>query len=428
MVARTILPARRVRGAVNLPGDKSISHRGLVLGALAQGRSRLRHRGPGEDQESMVRCLGRLGVEVQGDGSDTYVDGLGLRGLREPGGDLDCGNSGNTMRFLTGALSATPGLNARLVGDASLSRRPMQRVATPLAILGADVRPANGGTAPIDVSGRRLRGASVTLEVPSAQVKTAVLLAAIQADGVTALAERLLTRDHTERLLRLLGVDVRAGTAITVVPPPRIDAFDLEIPGDPSAAAFFTVLATIHPDAELDLPAVCLNPTRTGFLEVLARMGARVEVHNQRQQAGELVADLHVTSARLTAVDVAAWEIPTLVDEVPILAVAASAATGVTRMRGLAELRHKEVDRIAAVQAQLRALGAVATIEGDDLLVEGPTPLVGAAVDSLGDHRMAMALAIAAVCAVGETRLGSASAVAVSYPAFFAQLEAVTRT
>ena len=426
MGALSLIAPRRVRGVVDVPGDKSISHRGLILAGLAAGRCVLRHRGPGEDQESMVRCLRQLGVEIHDVADTTLVAGVGLRGLAQSSTDLNCGNSGNTMRFLCGALAATPGVRSRLVGDASLSRRPMARVATPLAVLGADVRTAGGGTAPVDIAGARLRGGSVRIEVPSAQVKTAVLLAALQADGLTAVSEPVLTRDHTERMLRLLGVDIRADKAITLQPPARIDPFDLTVPGDPSSAAFFAVLAAIHPDAELTIRGVCLNPTRTGFLEVLARMGADVRVENQGHQAGELVGDLVVRSSGLEGAVIAAWEVPSMIDEVPILAVAATAAAGATRFCGLAELRHKEVDRLAAVEAQLRTLGASVSVEGDDLLVQGRTELSGAAVSSLGDHRMAMALAVAASCAVGETDLHDAAAAAVSYPGFFAQLEAVS--
>lgn len=374
----------------------------------------------------MVRCLGLLGVRVE-DGADrTTITGVGLRGLGQPPGDLDCGNSGNTIRFLTGALAATPGVKVRLIGDRSLSRRPMRRVAAPLQGLGAEIQTSAAGTAPIEISGRRLRGGSVKIEVPSAQVKTAILVAALQADGVTAVSEGTLTRDHTERLLRMLGVDIRVGAAITLQPPARLDAFDLTVPGDPSAAAFFAVLAAVHPDAQLTIRGVCLNPTRTGFLEVMGRMNATIRVENQRQEAGELVGDLVVSSSSLRGVEVPGWEIPSLVDEVPILAVAATAASGPTRFQGLAELRHKEVDRVAAVREQLGALGAAVTVEGDDMVVAGGTPLTGACVSSLGDHRMAMALAVAASCAAGETELQEAAAARVSYPGFFEQLAAVS--
>ena len=416
----------RIRGEIVVPGDKSISHRALILAALAEGRSRITHRAPGEDQESMVRCLRALGVQVEAAAETAEVVGVGLRGLVTPPADLDCGNSGNTMRFLMGALAGTVGLNARLVGDASLSRRPMERVATPLAVLGAMVRVAPGGVPPVEVSGQRLRGGMVRIEVPSAQVKTAVLLAAIQADGVTAISERALTRDHTERLLRQFGVDVRVGEAITVQPPPRIKAFDLAVPGDPSSAAFWAVLAAVHPDADLRLREVCLNPTRTGFLDVLLRMGADIRVEGQRQVGGEMVGDLHVRSGRLSGVIVDKWEIPSMIDELPILALAAAAASGTSRFEGVAELRHKEVDRLAAIERQLGVLGATLAVDGDDLVIEGPSPLRGALASSEGDHRIAMTVAVAACVARGETTLDDSDAVAVSYPGFFEQLQALS--
>jgi 3-phosphoshikimate 1-carboxyvinyltransferase len=417
-----VLPARRIRGEVTVPGDKSISHRALVLAALAHGRSTIRHRAPGDDQQSMVRCLRLLGVEVSGDLTGTSVIGVGLRGLRSPSGDLDCGNSGATMRFLTGALAATPDVEARLTGDASLSRRPMRRVADPLNRLGAHVRTAPGGTAPLEVEGEHLHGGVIRLDVASAQVKTAVLLAGLQAVGVTALTEPAQTRDHTERLLAGLGVDVSIGQAITLLPPRRLEPFELDVPGDPSSAAFWAVLGACHPDAELTIRGVCLNPTRIGFLEVLGRMGADVGVENPRPQAGELVGDVVVRSAQLHSTEVAAEEIPTLVDEVPVLALAAALARGGTRFRGLAELRHKEVDRVEAIAAQLGRLGAAVAVEGDDLIVEGPSGLRGATVSAGGDHRMAMTLAMAAQVAGGETRIEGAEVAAISYPSFFEEL------
>jgi 3-phosphoshikimate 1-carboxyvinyltransferase len=413
----------RLRGEVTVPGDKSISHRALVLAALAEGTSTLQHRARGADQESMAACLRQLGVEIKDVNSATRVVGVGLRGLLPPQADLECGNSGATMRFLAGALAATPGLEARLVGDASLSRRPMARVARPLALLGADVRTAAGGTAPLEVTGSRLRGGSIEIDVPSAQVKTAVLLAALQADGVTALREPVRTRDHTEMLLRRLGVDLEVGEVITLQPPSRIEAFELAVPGDPSSAAFWAVLAACHPDAELIIRGVCLNPTRIGFLEVLSRMGADVGVENPRPLGGELVGDLVIRSSALHGTEVTAAEIPSLVDEVPVLALAAAVAAGETRFRGLAELRHKEVDRVEAIASQLGLLGAGLAVQGDDLVVEGPTRLRGGAVSALGDHRMAMTLVLAGTLASGETQVEGAGVAAVSYPDFFIELD-----
>jgi 3-phosphoshikimate 1-carboxyvinyltransferase len=413
----------RLRGEVTVPGDKSISHRALVLAALAEGTSTLQHRARGADQESMAACLRQLGVEIKDVNSATRVVGVGLRGLLPPQADLECGNSGATMRFLAGALAATPGLEARLVGDASLSRRPMARVARPLALLGADVRTAAGGTAPLEVTGSRLRGGSIEIDVPSAQVKTAVLLAALQADGVTALREPVRTRDHTEMLLRRLGVDLEVGEVITLQPPSRIEAFELAVPGDPSSAAFWAVVAACHPDAELIIRGVCLNPTRIGFLEVLSRMGADVGVENPRPLGGELVGDLVIRSSALHGTEVTAAEIPSLVDEVPVLALAAAVAAGETRFRGLAELRHKEVDRVEAIASQLGLLGAGLAVQGDDLVVEGPTRLRGGAVSALGDHRMAMTLVLAGTLASGETQVEGAGVAAVSYPDFFIELD-----
>jgi 3-phosphoshikimate 1-carboxyvinyltransferase len=426
VAARVISPARRVRGEVAVPGDKSISHRALVLAALAEGLSTIRGRAGGADQDSMVECLRQLGVEIANRGDSAVVRGVGLRGLRAPRGDLDCGNSGATMRFLAGALSATPDVRARLVGDASLSARPMARVATPLAILGAAVRTSPGGTPPLEVFGERLRGAVVATEVPSAQVKTALLLAALQAEGVTAVIEPARTRDHTERLLRRLGVDVRVGEAITLNPPARMVGFELDVPGDPSAAGFWAILGCVHPDAEVVVRDVCLNPTRTGFLEVLRRMGADITVGGEQEESGEPVGDLLCRSGPLSATEVHPWEIPSLVDEVPVLALAASQASGTTRFHGLGELRHKEVDRVAAVARQLGALGADVVVDGDDLLVTGPVQLVGAPVSSLGDHRMAMTLALAGLMATGATPLDDAEAARVSYPAFFDELTQLT--
>jgi 3-phosphoshikimate 1-carboxyvinyltransferase len=407
---------------VTVPGDKSISHRALLLAALATGTSTIRGRAVGEDQESMVRCLVQMGVQIEDRETGTMVTGVGLRGLRPPSSDLDCGNSGATMRFLAGAIAATPGVRARLIGDESLSRRPMARVATPLVALGGLVATAPGGTAPLTIAGEHLFGGAITLDVPSAQVKTAVLLAALQAVGVSAVTEAAPTRDHTERLLVSLGVDVQVGAAITLLPPRQLDAFELDVPGDPSSAAFWAVLAACHPDADLAIRGVCLNPTRTGFLEVLSRMGADIGVENPKPQGGELVGDLVIRSAPLRATEVSAAEVPALVDEVPVLALAAAVAAGRSRFRGLGELRHKEVDRLEAIASQLGRLGVAVSIDGDDLLVEGPTALRGAAVLSLGDHRMAMTLAVAAMLAEGDTRIDDPGAAAVSYPSFFTEL------
>ncbi|MFY9614501.1 MAG: 3-phosphoshikimate 1-carboxyvinyltransferase [Candidatus Dormiibacterota bacterium] len=419
------LPAARLRGEIVVPGDKSISHRALVLAAMAQGRSRVEGRARGADQESMVGGLAALGVEIEDDGDVTNVHGVGLRGLATAAADIDCGNSGATMRFLAGAISGIEGAGANLVGDASLSLRPMDRVAEPLRRMGADVETGVDGRPPVRVTGRQLHGAVHHVDVASAQVKTAILLAALNADGETTITAPP-SRDHTERLLGRLGVDIETGGTIRVLPPTALPAFEITVPGDPSSAAFWVVLAAAHPDAEVIVHNVCLNPTRAGFLAVLGRMGARIEMFDTRDVAGEAVADILVRSAALRGTDVEAGEIPSLVDEVPVLAVAAAMAEGETRFRGVGELRVKETNRLAAIAEQLGRLGIEAKVEADDLLVSGAGRLHGGELSSSGDHRMAMSLAVAASLADGPSRLAGAVAADVSYPDFYAELRSLS--
>jgi 3-phosphoshikimate 1-carboxyvinyltransferase len=417
----------RIRGTVVVPGDKSISHRALLLAGMAEGVSTIRGRAPGEDQESMVRCLRALGVEVTDrDGGVTEVKGVGLRGFHSPAGDLDCGNSGATMRFLAGAIAGMPGVDARLVGDASLSRRPMERVAARLRAMGAEIETAPGGTAPLTVHGRPLTGGSHDLDVPSAQVKTAILLAGLNATGRTVVREPWWSRDHTERMLERVGVKIHFHEECWIEPPERIPAFQVTIPGDPSSAAFWAVLAGVHPDAELALAGVGVNPARNGYSRVLSRMGARIDVRNVRDLDGEPVADLVFRSSPLRATDIAPEEVPALVDEVPVLAVAAASAEGESHFRGLGELRVKEVDRLTAVAEELEKLGARLAVLEADLYIGGGGGLAGAEVASRGDHRMAMALAVAASVADGETVIQDAGAAAVSYPGFFEELARVS--
>ncbi len=420
-----LTPAARVRGEVTVPGDKSISHRALLLAAMAEGRSRIVGRAPGADQDSMVTGLRALGVSVEDEAGGTSVAGVGLLGLRAPADEIDCGNSGATMRFLIGAVSGIDDVSVALVGDESLSRRPMGRLAAPLRRMGAEIDTAAGGLPPVLVAGHRLHGAEHTLNVASAQVKTGILLAALNADGATAITAPP-SRDHTERMLSRLGVNIETGDTIRVLPPGRLPAFEMTVPGDPSSAAFWAVLAAAHPDAEVVIRNVCLNPTRAGFLAVLGRMGAVVEMFDTREVAGEAVADILVRSTALHATEVTAGEVPSLVDEVPVLAIAAGVADGETVFRGLGELRVKEVDRLAAIAEQLGRLGVDAAVEGDDLRVAGAGHLSAANLSSSGDHRMAMSLAIAAALAEGPSQLTGAAAADVSYPDFYAELSALS--
>jgi 3-phosphoshikimate 1-carboxyvinyltransferase len=424
--ARPVPPAARIRGRVAVPGDKSISHRALVLAAIADGGSTIRGRAGGEDQDSMVACLRALGVSVEDAGERTMVSGVGLLGLRSPKADLDCGNSGATMRFLTGLLAGVPGVEARLVGDASLSRRPMARVAEPLRRMGADVGTSPSGLPPISVGGRQLRGADHHLATGSAQVKTAILLAGLNADGQTFIVGRDTGRDHTERMLRELGVDIEWGDAIRLRPPAAIPGFEMEVPGDPSAAAFWLVLAAAHPDASVEVTGVDINPTRSAFIAVLRRMGAEIEVSDEGAAAGEPTATLSARSSQLRATEIEAEEVSAMVDEIPILAVAAACAEGSSVFRGLGELRLKETDRLEAVATQLRLMGMTVAVEGDDLHITGRRGLRGARVFSHGDHRIAMSLAVAASLAVGDSEIEGAEAVSVSYPRFFEVLDRLT--
>jgi 3-phosphoshikimate 1-carboxyvinyltransferase len=424
-------PAGRVAGEVTVPGDKSISHRALILGVLARGRSFLGNLSPAADVASTAACLGACGAWVRRFAEDRVVldgDGVG-RSLRSPEQVLDCGNSGTTMRLLSGVLAGHP-VEATLDGDASLRRRPMRRVAVPLERMGAGVQPTPEGTAPIRVRGRHpLRAIEYELPVASAQLKSAVLLAGLSADGLTTVVEPASTRDHTERLLRLCGVEVESCAGrVTVVPAP-LQPFGLRIPGDLSSAAFLLALAASRPGWWVRCPGVTLNPGRTGILDVLEEMGAAVAVEALSPAGGvEPVGAVEVHGAPLRAVTVGGAVVPRVIDELPVLAVLATQAEGTTEIRDAAELRAKESDRIAAVAAGLRALGAECEEASDGLAIQGPVRLHPAILDSQGDHRLAMAWAVAGCLASGDglTTIRGAGCVGVSYPRFFDDLARVT--
>ena len=409
----------RLRGEVRVPGDKSVSHRALILGALAEGTTEVEGLAPGADVRSTASCLRALGAELTLDGSSAKVAGAGAVGLPGALDDLDAGNSGTTMRLLAGVAAAHP-FETRFRGDESLSRRPMKRVAEPLRLMGARVELSETGTAPMLVSGGGLRGLEYRLPVPSAQVKSAVLLAGLRAKGDTTVVESAATRDHTERMLAAFGAPVRrSGLATTVTGGTTLRAAKVSVPGDPSSAAFWAVAAALAPGSELVILGSLANPTRAGYLSVLARMGASVRRVPRGAQGGEDVEDLVVKSSALHGVQVAASEAPSLIDEVPILALAAARARGDSRFRGLGELRHKESDRLAGVADLLSLFGAKARVDGDDLVVEGGATLRPAAVDSRGDHRLAMTAFVAGFLAGGETTVAGAACAEISYPSFY---------
>lgn len=419
-----------LRGTVTVPGDKSISHRALLFGAIAEGSTRIEGLLPAEDPLSTAACLRAMGVAVSPieAGQPVIVEGVGLDGFREPEDVLDCGNSGTTMRLMLGLLAGRAGRHFVLNGDASLRRRPMRRVGGPLAEMGATIAGRDGGNlAPLAIQGRRLQGATLRTPVASAQVKSAILLAGLTADGPTTVIEPVQSRDHSERMLRAFGAELVVGgpghTEVTVTPGAVLRGQDVIVPGDISSAAFWLVAGAITPGAQLTVQNVGLNPSRTGILEVLEQMGARLTVLNARDVAGEPVGDLQVSHGPLQAFTIGEELIPRLVDEIPVLAVAACCAEGVSRVSGAAELRVKETDRLAVMARQLGAMGARIEEHADGLTIQGQTALHGAEVDSETDHRVAMSLAVAALIASGSTRLHRPEAAAVSYPTFWDDLE-----
>jgi 3-phosphoshikimate 1-carboxyvinyltransferase len=421
-------PATSVRGDLAAPGDKSISHRALLLGAIADGESSLSGLGLGEDTLATARAVEQLGAEVEREGDSARVGGVGLRGLRAPSGPVDCANAGTLMRLLAGILAGQQG-RFELVGDESLSRRPLERIAEPLTQMGAQVETTDGH-APLVIEGaERLEPIRYELPVASAQVKSCVLLAGLYAsDGPTVVVEPVQTRDHTERLLEGAGVRVRRKTGEAGVwPAERLAPLTLEIPGDFSSAAPFLAAATLLPGSALRLHGVGLNPTRTGFLAVLERMGARVAVFNRRSAGGEPVADLEVASADLVATAVRPEEVPLLVDELPLFALVAGMAHGVSVVSGAAELRVKESDRIETVKNALRPLGIRIETRNDGFRVRGvpSRPKGGGVVDAAGDHRIAMLAAVAGLVSREGVRIEGAESVGVSFPDFFAMLDSI---
>jgi 3-phosphoshikimate 1-carboxyvinyltransferase len=426
----TIEPVARLVGHIAVPGDKSISHRAVLIAALCDGETSIHGFGRSADTEATVGAVRALGVDVDEVDVDTLrVRGAGLRGLRAPGRPIDCANAGTLVRLLTGMLAGQAGQEFELVGDDSLSARPMRRIAEPLALMGAGVETA-GGTLPLVIHGRQLQGITYELPVASAQVKSCILLAGLLAGSATTVVEPVPTRDHTELMLAAAGAGVtRRPQSVTVQPATRLELGDLEVPGDFSSAAPFVVAATLVPGSELHVHGVNLNPRRTGLLDVLERMGAHVHVYNRRRIGGEPAGDLEVRAAELVATQVGAGEVPLAIDELPLFALAASYARGDSVLRGAAELRAKETDRIDAVVDGLRALGAHITGTRDGFRVRGvPTRLRGGTISSRGDHRIAMVGAIAGTASREGVRVEDADAVGVSFPDFFellSQLEEV---
>ncbi|HEY5013579.1 MAG TPA: 3-phosphoshikimate 1-carboxyvinyltransferase [Acidimicrobiia bacterium] len=414
--------ARPLRGRLRVPGDKSISHRALLFAALADGRSTITGLATGDDVASTRRSLEQLGLRIKGSAEQLTVTANGVAGFREPEGVIDCGNSGTTMRVLTGVLAGRAFLSV-LDGDASLRRRPMARVVEPLRAMGASIDArADGTLAPLVVRGGDLTGCRHAPSVASAQVKSALVMAGLQSSGATEIVEPIASRDHTERMLAALGAPVTVGADGTVrVTSGAPSAFELAVPGDPSSAAFFVVAACITAGSEIVLENIALNPSRIAFVEVLRRMGADIEIEEREVRIGEPVGDITVRAAELHGTTIAGDEMPSVQDEIPVLAVAAAFAEGVTDIRDAAELRVKESDRIGTVQQELGQLGIAVESRPDGLLIRGGRPQ-SALLKSHGDHRIAMAAAVAGHAIEGDSTVRGWSAVDVSYPDFLADL------
>jgi 3-phosphoshikimate 1-carboxyvinyltransferase len=423
-----IEPATALRGHIAVPGDKSISHRAVLLGAIGEGETSVRGFGRSGDTEATIAAVRALGVTVDEDDVDSLrIQGVGLRGLLEPDAPIDCGNSGTTLRLLAGILAGQKG-RFELTGDESLRRRPVDRIAVPLAEMGARVETA-GGKPPLVIEGGDLRGIRYELPVASAQVKSCVLLAGLYAAGQTTVVEPLPTRDHTELMLEAAGVRVTSKQRrVSIGPAEHLRLGGVDVPGDFSAAAPFIVAATLLPGSELTIHDIGLNPRRTGLLDVLARMGARITVFNRHKSAGEPVGDIDVRAAELTATTVTAEEVPRMVDELPLFALAAGSAHGESRVEGAQELRVKETDRIETVTTSLRGLGIRVTASDDGLGVRGvPSRPKGGGMSSYGDHRIAMLGAVAGLASREGVELQDAQSVAVSFPGFFELLDSVTQ-
>jgi 3-phosphoshikimate 1-carboxyvinyltransferase len=428
-----ITPARRINGRVQIPGDKSISHRAAIFAALATGTSRITNFSPSQDCAATISCLQNLGVSIQTQGSTVTIKGAGESGLRAPNAPLDCGNSGSTMRILAGVLAGQD-FTSTLTGDGSLSSRPMQRIIEPLQLMGAVVESENGKP-PLKIKGTTLiKPIRYELPVASAQVKSCVLLAGLNAKGRTEVFEREETRDHTERMLNWFGVTLEKGAdgTISLEGPQSFAARDLNVAGDISSAAFLIAAAAMLPNSQLKVEDVGINPSRTMFVSMLRSLGVKIEVSDEREEANEPVGTIRVKGNLIgdapSAVDstlVRGNLIAQLIDELPLLAVVGAQLPGGIEIRDAAELRRKESDRISTTVTNLRAMGAEVEEFEDGLKVQGRAQLNGAQLDSYGDHRIAMAFAVAALTASGQSEISGAEAVGVSFPEFFTMLESL---
>jgi 3-phosphoshikimate 1-carboxyvinyltransferase len=421
-----------LQGKVKIPGDKSISHRALMLGAIAEGETIIRGLLLGEDPRSTASCFRQMGAEISElNTQEIKVKGIGLGNLQEPPDVLDAGNSGTTIRLMMGLLASQPDTVFTVTGDSSLRSRPMSRVVKPLQEMGAQIWGRQGGKlAPLAISGQKLRSLHYHSPIASAQVKSCILLAGLNAEGSTTVTEPALSRDHSERMFKAFGANLTVDSetlSVTVTGGNKLHGQTVIVPGDISSAAFWLVAGAIVPDADLLVENVGVNPTRTGILTALEMMGADIALENSREVAGEPVADIRVRHGKLQATEIGGDLIPRLIDEIPVLAVAAVFAEGTTIIKDAAELRVKESDRLAAIASELSKLGAKITELPDGLEITGGTNLVGTEVESYHDHRITMSLAVAALNATGTTTIRGAEAAAISYPDFVSTLQGLIK-
>ena len=412
-----------LKGEITVPGDKSISHRGIMLGALANGTTSITNFLKGADCLSTISCFQKMGIEIEETENEILVHGKGLHGLSAPKEILDAGNSGTTTRLISGIL-AGQNFSCDLTGDASIQKRPMKRIMTPLSMMGADITSVhNNGCAPLHIKGAPLKGISYQSPVASAQVKSCVLFAGLYADGKTSVTEPFLSRNHSELMLSSFGASVQTcGTTATIEPEPVLTAQRVEVPGDISSAAFFITAGLLIPGSELLIKNVGINPTRDGILRVCRQMGANLELLNTRTQCGEPVADILVKHSELNGTVIEGDLIPTLIDELPVIAVMAACANGETIIRNAEELKVKESNRLEIIVHHLSEMGCDITGTEDGMIIRGGKPLHGAVLDSHLDHRIAMSFAVAGLVADGETEITNADCVNISYPGFYRDL------
>jgi 3-phosphoshikimate 1-carboxyvinyltransferase len=424
---KRISPASAVRGSITLPGDKSISHRYAMIASIAEGNSHIANYSTGADCHSTLGCMRALGVEISGVGAEFTIHGRGLDGLKPPASDLDAGNSGSTIRMLSGILAAQRFVT-RIFGDESLSRRPMQRIMTPLAQMGARVEARDGKFPPLEIHGGALNATEYTLPVPSAQVKSCVLFAGLYASGQTTVIEPVKSRDHSEIALREFGADVTVGGGrITIGGRARLTGRELRVPSDISSAAFFIVAALMVPGSELEIRGVGLNPTRSALLDVLGEMGAKIRVPSLESVNGELIGDLVVEHSTLKGGVIDGALTAALIDEIPVLAVLGASTENGIEIKDASELRVKETDRITTVVDNLKRAGVRAFETANGMVIPGKQKFHAAEFESFGDHRIAMAFAVATLSADGECVVHGADAASVSFPEFWSTLEGIVR-